>query len=120
MTAHNELQRAHAEIIRQHADAIATLPDPPETFLFRDTDLSHSQMQKLRRYDIIEDVDRDGRLFEWEAQAEALEYARTWAGNGTTLPCCGASSVTNDGGTMRCKECGEEASEEALDRIFKH
>lgn len=108
-----------SKIVRSYAFTIAQLPEPPETFLKKETDLSHSNHAQFRENGIIEKTPpTQDRPYTWQVPKRIWNEATSYVQNTDTLPCCHRGrGVTNKDGEMVCQECGETVTLSELRKV---
>ena len=102
----------------RYAHTITSLPEPPETWLYSEVDLSKQKHQLFWQNKLIRVVRNNGALpHVWVVDELVYDRAKTHTRNANTLPCCTSTGVTNDAGTLRCIECGEEVDVEVYKQV---
>lgn len=109
-----------AHVSRLHARQVVRLPSPPETFKFRETELTHAELQKLRENGILIRVDSAGgkRPHDWRVRQYAYDHAATYLDNTDGFVCCGGRGVRNIDGTLHCTWCNEPVSTAEFRRVL--
>lgn len=108
-----------ANLSWRHANKLVSLPEPPTTFVFAETDLTRGELKQFVSNNLLDKAAQNGRQpCEWVVRREVYERALDHVTHTETFPCCGSTGVTNDAGTLRCIDCGEPVTTEAVNRVL--
>lgn len=114
----------HFNIVRTHASEIAELPPPDEewTIAADNVDIDKPSLCSLRKRGVVYKTKRGNVANDephyWSVDGDAYDYATDIVDKPGRLPCCGATGITNDGGTIKCIDCGEKVSRDDADRVL--
>lgn len=104
-------------IAYRHAHDLFELPEPPETFTYKESDLSYSQLTLFRMNGLIQ-KESDERPIDWQVAPFAYEQAKSHVDNSDVFPCCNTTrGITNDDGTLRCINCGAKVPREMYRKL---
>lgn len=109
------------ELGRVYAPDIASLPEPPEEFEFRATDVDNDVLRRLKHRQVVirtrtSAVSAPNR---YRVDAETYKIAQEYAEHRPGFDCCGGSGIRNVAGTLRCKDCDAEISEAEFREVVR-
>ena len=93
---------------RLYAPMIVQLPEPPDTFYYRNVDIDRGLFSKLVRNGFLHKVDRgryNDACYEWMVDSDLYEQAARSIERNDRFPCCGSRGFRNDAGQLRCLYC---------------
>lgn len=119
-----ELNPTCGSLVETHTASIASLPEPGEEWRWCEVDLPRGLLSRLNQKGVINqtmskfDPENDERGGLYTVDKTCYEVATEKAEYSSTLPCCTSTGFTNDGGTLRCKRCGQSHDRETIREVL--